>query len=326
MSAQRILITGASGCIGHYIVATLIEQTTHELFLLVRDPAKLHIDCEARPGIHLIQGDLKHIHKFAELLHTIDTAVLTAAAWGDPVETYDVNVVKTQELIGLLNPDRCQQVIYFSTASILGHDHHPLKAAGELGTDYIRTKFICHHQLSSSALASRITTVFPTLVFGGDGEKPYSFLSAGLSDVIKHMKLIRFFRTDGSFHFIHARDIAQVIWQLIEHPPQGDQPRKIVLGNAPITVNQAIREISTYLNQASLIRIPLFPQLTDFFIALFRIHMAPWDRFSLSYRHFTYENPVNPATYDLPVYCETITELLQVHGIRNGRPLSSLKG
>jgi nucleoside-diphosphate-sugar epimerase len=323
MMAQRILITGASGCIGHYIVSALIEKTDHELFLLVRDPQKLHIDCEARPGIHILQGNLKQIHAFAELLQTIDIAVLTAAAWGDPIETYDVNVVKTQELINLLSPERCQQVIYFSTASILGHDQQPLKAAGELGTDYIRTKFICHQQMKHLVLAPRITTVFPTLVFGGDSEKPYSFLSAGLPDLMKHMNLIRFFRTDGSFHFIHAQDIAQMIWQLIEHPPQGSDPRKIVLGNAPITVNQAIREISAYLNRSTWIRIPLFPQLAEFFIVLFRIQMAPWDRFSLSYRYFTYENPVNPATFGLPVYCETIADLLKAHGICDRRRLNN---
>ena len=38
---MRIFITGASGCIGHYLVETLIENTDHELFLMMRNPAKL---------------------------------------------------------------------------------------------------------------------------------------------------------------------------------------------------------------------------------------------------------------------------------------------
>ncbi|MGJ3246787.1 MAG: NAD-dependent epimerase/dehydratase family protein [Elainellaceae cyanobacterium] len=322
MTSQRIFITGASGCIGHYIVSQLIEQTDHELFLLVRSPEKLKVDCDARPGIHVLQGNMKQIHKYADLLKTINTAILTAAAWGDPIETYDVNVVKTLELLNLLDLETCQQVIYFSTASILGHDNQPLKAAGELGTDYIRTKFICHQSLSKVAIAPRITTVFPTLVFGGDGKKPYSFLSAGFADLIKHMNLIRFFRTDGSFHFIHAYDIAQVIGYLVEHPPAADQPRKLVLGNPALTVNQAIREISLYLNKSTFLRIPLFPQLAELFIILFRIQMAPWDRFSLSYRHFTYESPVNPSRLGLSPYCETVADLMRVHGVGDRRRTS----
>ncbi|MEO1184834.1 MAG: NAD(P)-dependent oxidoreductase, partial [Cyanobacteria bacterium J06636_27] len=34
MSQKRILVTGASGCIGHYISELLIQETQHELYLL----------------------------------------------------------------------------------------------------------------------------------------------------------------------------------------------------------------------------------------------------------------------------------------------------
>ncbi|MDE5120331.1 MAG: SDR family oxidoreductase, partial [Trichodesmium sp. St19_bin1] len=43
MSHKRIFITGASGCIGHYIVEFLIQNTHHELYLLVRNPDKLKV-------------------------------------------------------------------------------------------------------------------------------------------------------------------------------------------------------------------------------------------------------------------------------------------
>jgi nucleoside-diphosphate-sugar epimerase len=72
MTSKRIFITGASGCIGHYVVDALIQQTQHELFLLVRDPSKLHINCEARPGIHLLQGDMLNIEQYTNLLKTVD--------------------------------------------------------------------------------------------------------------------------------------------------------------------------------------------------------------------------------------------------------------
>ncbi|NER00616.1 MAG: NAD(P)-dependent oxidoreductase, partial [Cyanothece sp. SIO2G6] len=257
MKSQRIFVTGASGCIGHYVVESLVESTPHELFLLVRNPGKLQLDCQASDRLHILQGDLHQIHRFTEILVTIDTAILTAAAWGDPTETFDINVTKTIELIQLLNPERCQQVIYFSTASILDRQNQPLPQAVTLGTDYIRTKYVCHQRLESLTLFPKITTVFPTLVFGGDGKKPYSHLSGGLSDVIKWMPLIRFFRVDGSFHYVHAQDIATVVTHLVDHPPQPDTPRELVLGNDAVTVNQAIRDISQYLNFSVWLRVPL---------------------------------------------------------------------
>jgi uncharacterized protein YbjT (DUF2867 family) len=55
---MRILVTGASGCVGHYVSETLIQNTDHELFLFVRNPAKLTVDIMARPGIHVIKADM----------------------------------------------------------------------------------------------------------------------------------------------------------------------------------------------------------------------------------------------------------------------------
>lgn len=315
MTSQRIFITGASGCIGHYLVETLIHTTDHELFLLMRNPAKLQVDCTVRDGIHILKGDLHDIEQFSDVLATIDTAILTATAWGDPTETYEINVNKTLALMNMLDSEHCQQVIYFSTASILNRENQPLPEAQELGTDYVRTKYICHERLQELAIAPKITTVFPTLVFGGDSQKPYSHLSGGLDEVLKWMKLIRFFRVDGSFHFVHAQDIADVITHLVNEPPQPGASRELVLGSASVHVNQAIRDICRYLRIPILLQIPLFLQLANVIIVVFRIQMEEWDRFCLTYRHFSYQHPVSPATFGRTPYCATVDELMKVSGV-----------
>ncbi|MEO0455663.1 MAG: NAD(P)-dependent oxidoreductase [Cyanobacteria bacterium P01_A01_bin.114] len=312
---QRIFITGASGCIGHYVVEALVEQTEHELFLLMRNPTKLKVDITQRPGIHVIEGDLHRIEAFAELLSTMDMAILIATCWGGADEIYAINVDANLRIMELLDPDRCRQVIYFSTESILDRRNQPLKEAGEIGTDYIRSKYICHQKLSKLAIAPRITTLFPTLVFGGDETKPYSHISAGLANVAGWAGLIRFFQADGSFHFIHAKDIATIVGYLIEHPPKAGEPREWVLGNPAMTANQAVEAISDYFGKPSYFRIPLSPVLADVLIKVFRLRMAEWDRFCLKYRHFIHQDPVSPATLDLPVYCATLGEVFQSTGI-----------
>ncbi|NJR66232.1 MAG: NAD(P)-dependent oxidoreductase [Leptolyngbyaceae cyanobacterium CRU_2_3] len=319
MTVKRIFVTGASGCIGHYIADLLIQKTDHDLFFLVRDPAKLQFNYQSRPGITVIQGDLREIEQVGRLLKTIDCAILTAAAWGGAEETYDTNVTKTIRLMNLLDPSVCQQVIYFSTASILDRHNQPLQAAGEIGTDYIKSKYQCHEQLPKLAIAPQVTTLFPTLVFGGDHQKPYSHISAGIKDVIKWAKLLRFFQADGSFHFLHAQDIAQVVLYLIEHPIQVDEPHELVLGNPPLTVNQAIEEISAYLKERIYFRIPLSLQLADILIKLFRIQMAEWDRFCLSDPHFTYQYPISPNSFGLVNYCSTLSDVLKASGVPPGK-------
>jgi len=312
-------VTGASGCIGHYVVEALIQETNHELYLLVRNPDKLKFDCQARPGITVIPGDLRQIEQFSDLLKTMDSVIHIATAWGGPQEVHEINVVKSLEFMKLLDPDRCQQVIYFSTASILDRSNQPLPQAGEIGSDYIRSKYECYQQLAELAIAPRITTLFPTLLLGGDANHPQSHLSSGVAQVAQWAWLLRFLQADGSFHFIHAKDVAQIVTYLIDHPPTVGEPRQLVLGNPYIKVNQAIEEACQYLNKRIYVRIPLTVGLANFFIALFQIKMSSWDRFCMEYRHSIHQNPITPESFGLPIYCATFTDILRLSGVPPGQ-------
>ena len=312
---MRIFITGASGCIGHYLVETLIENTNHELFLMMRNPAKLQVPVDQRDGIHVLQGDMREVAQFADLLKTMDTAILVATSWGDPQESYEINVEKTLEIMSLLDVDRCQQIIYFSTASILDRDNTPLKEAGEIGTDYVRTKYICHEKMQELAIAPKITTVFPTLVFGGSENKPYSHISGGLPEVAKYIGLIRFLSADGSLHYIHAKDIAEVVRHLVDNPPGPEASREIVIGNPATTANEIVEDISNYLGKKRYFSIPLSFALADVVIKVFNIRMAEWDRFCMAYRHFTYQDPVTPSSFGLTDNYPTIQDVFRSAGV-----------
>lgn len=314
MAAKRIFVTGASGCIGHYIADALIHKTDHDLFFMVRDMSKLKFDFNARPGVTVIPGDMRDIEQFGRLLKTMNGAVLAATAWGGE-EVFDINVFKTIRLLNLLDPEICEQVIYFSTASILDRHNQPLKEAGDLGTDYIRSKYTCHLHLPKLAIAPKITTLFPTLVFGGDETKPYSHLSSGIKDVLKWIDIIRFLRADASFHFLHAQDIAQVVAYFVAHPPEPNDPHEFVLGNPALSVNQAVKEICAYLNKRIYFRIPLSLQLAELIISVFKIQVAEWDRFCMSYRHFTYSNPISPESFGQITYYPALRDILKTSGV-----------
>ncbi|MDJ0510087.1 MAG: NAD(P)-dependent oxidoreductase [Crocosphaera sp.] len=312
---KRIFITGASGCIGHYMAEALIKETEHELYFLVRNPEKLQFRYQSRPNVHLMIGDLQNIEKFSDFLKTVNIAILAATSWGGITESFEINVTKTIGLMKLLDPQVCEKIIYFSTASILDKNNQPLPEAGTLGTNYIRTKYQCYTQLNNLAIYKKITTVFPTLVFGGEPNKPYSHLSGGIKDVIKWINLIRWFKADGSFHYIHARDIAQVIKYLVENTSTKSEHRNLVLGNKKTTVNEAIAKICNYLNKRIYFQIYLSITLANFFIKVFRLRMEDWDYFSINYRHFSYKDPVTPATFGMENYCTTIEDVMQLSGV-----------
>ncbi len=312
---MRILVTGASGCVGHYVSETLINNTDHELFLLMRNPAKFQLDPQVRPGVTIVAIDMMQIGEQAELLKTVEVAILTAAGWGGQ-DAFNVNYTKTHELLGLLNPAVCQQVIYFATESILDRQNRLLPEAGQIGTDYIKSKHQCFSSLSQLPIADRITTVFPTLVLGGDEHKPYSFLSADLPNVTKYAGLLRWIKAEGSFHFIHGQDIAAVVQHLVEHPEVADQyDRKVVMGNKLVVVEEGIKEICAYLGKPVVFQVPLSIALINLVIKVFRIQMAEWDYFCLQNRHFEHSPIVSPATFGLPVHAATLSAVLRTRGI-----------
>ena len=282
---------------------------------MMRNPDKLKVRVDQRPGVHVLKGDMREVAQFADLLKTMDTAILVATSWGDPQESYEINVEKTLEIMTLLDVERCQQVIYFSTASILDRDNTPLKEAGEIGTDYVRTKYICHQKLQELAIAPKVTTVFPTLVFGGSDTKPYSHISGGLPEVVRYIGLIRFLSADGSLHYIHAKDIAEVVRHLVNNPPGPDDARDLVIGNPAKTANELVEEIATYLGKPPIFRIPLSFALANIVIKVFNIRMADWDRFCMDYRHFTYENPVTPSSFGLEDNYPTIKDVIRSAGV-----------
>jgi len=201
-------VAGASGCVGQYLAETLLRHSNAELLLLLRDPAKLTAVPADHPRIQLLVGDLRDLEPHAAAIASATRVIHTATAWGDPQRAYQVNVVAVKRLLELLDPERIEQIIYFSTASILDRNLQLLPEAMAYGTEYIQTKAQCLQDLEVHPLAERIVAVFPTLVFGGrvlpGDPHPTSYLTAGVKEAIPWLWLAKWLRTDASFHFIHA--------------------------------------------------------------------------------------------------------------------------
>lgn len=323
---QRILITGASGCVGQHIAATLLRGSDAELLLLLRDPAKLTAVPADHPRITLLVGDLRELGPHAAAIASADRIIHTATAWGDPERAEQVNVVAVKELLRLADADRLQQVIYFSTASVLDRQLKLLPQALSQGTEYIQTKARCLQDLEVHPLAQRIVAVFPTLVFGGaltpGHPYPTSYLTSGLGEGLRWLWLARWLRTDATFHFIHAADIATVCAHLATQP-HGPNPepgqgavRRLVLGQPPISVNRAVATLVRWRRGwMPPLGLDLTPWLIEGLIRLLRLEITPWDRFSIEQRHFVHEPVSPPERFGLVSHAPTLEAVLDRAGV-----------
>ena len=328
----RILITGASGCVGQHIAAQLYRDTDAELLLLLRDPAKLTAVPANDPRITLLVADLRELTPHAGAIATATRVIHTATAWGDPERAMAVNVVAVKQLLAFTSPEWLEQVIYFSTASLLNRQLELLPEALSEGTEYIQTKALCLQQLEQHPLAERIVAVFPTLVFGGavDGKGPFptSYLTAGLSEACRWLWLAKWLRADASFHFIHAADIAQVCCHLATRPHQSNpEPaqgalRRLVLGQPAISVDATVSQLCRWRRSwRPPLGLNLQGALVEALIKLLRIEVNAWDRFSIRQRHFVHEPVSPPERFGLVSHAASLAAVVEQARLpHRGRP------
>ncbi|MFA5839835.1 MAG: NAD(P)-dependent oxidoreductase [Candidatus Margulisiibacteriota bacterium] len=288
---KNIFITGASGCVGHYVFDVLSANPDYHLFLFVRDPARLKFDLGKYSNVTIVRGEMKEVGQQAELLNKMDYVVHIAAGWGET----ELNNEYTIELFKLLNQSRIKKVIYFSTASIMGDNNKVFEGCDKLGTSYIRGKYLAYKELPKLAIYDRIITLFPTWVLGGDSSHPYSHATMGIIDSVKWLWLMRFLSVDVGFHFIHAKDMAVVVDYLLKNEVK---EKEYILGNSYILADQFINQMCAYFKKKVYFKIPIPIDVVEHIAPLFRFNLHAWDKYCLEKKHFEYK-VTNPGTFGL---------------------------
>ena len=313
---KRVLITGASGCVGQYLVEELLAETPHELVLVVRNPGKLPAQAASSPRVTVIETDVGDVESYRDKLDKIDIAFLVAACWGGP-DAFRINVEANLALTDHLSRSGASRVFYFATGSVIDAEGKMLPAAKELGSEYIRSKYQLVEEIETRADDIELVGLFPTLILGGGDGKPMSHFANLLREARPWAWLARFFRADGKFHYVHARDIARTARHLIDAPLDAfSQPRRIVLGNPALTANEFIEQFTRYLGMRTPFRIEVKERLTEALIRIFRIQLSPWDRYCMQHRDLSYRTVFNPADFGLPVHCPDTAAALSGIGIK----------
>jgi len=285
---------------------------------MVRNENKLPLSIRLNKRVKLIVCDIRECKKFKKEISQVNFLIHTATAWGDPKRAYDVNITAFEELIGMLNKEKLEKIIYFSTASILNEKTELMRDSLIYGTEYIQTKYKCFERLKDSWFANKTYAVFPTLVFGGTLNKrsryPVSYLTGGLKEINKWLWLARFIKIESKFHFIHANDIAQICGFLIKNHNDKRYKgfQKFVLGQKFLSVDDALNILLKRSQIKRYFSLPLTKKIIKVLLRILPIQTTPWDSFSIKKYDFNHTPITNPETFELKSHAKTLRDVLRL--------------
>ena len=111
MGYKNLLITGANGCVGQYLVNWFLKNTKFRLYLMVRDKSKLPISIQENKKVKLLVCDIRDSHKYKKEISQSNYLIHTATAWGDPRRAYEVNIKAFEELLEMLDIEKLEKII-----------------------------------------------------------------------------------------------------------------------------------------------------------------------------------------------------------------------
>jgi len=304
---NKIFITGSTGCVGSYVLDQLLHRQECELHLFVRDPQRIQQEISNHPHVVVHVGNLDSIHLQKDILFEMTHIMHIATDWSDSDYARKLNLDKTHDMFSYTDPKKLQKIIYFSTASILGPGNKAIKAAGDYGQGYVKSKYFAYQHLAESPFKDVLVTVFPTLVLGGDDRHPFSHINGGLHPHLSYLKWLRFLYVDGAFHFLHSYDIAQVAIHLLFNKTDASE---YVLGNPHITAKDAIETVCNVFDVPMRFRVKITARFVFALAKLLRIVIGPWERYCITHPYMIYDT-VRPDTFGLTTKFPTFRSVVQ---------------
>lgn len=239
---MRVLLTGATGFVGSYTLASLVGRG-HRVRALVRDEERARATI-ARRGVEpsaceLVLGDVLDGGSVAAAVDGCDAVIHAAAAIGITTagggSTYDQNVGGTKHVVEAALAAGCDPVVHVSTVAVFVPPAAPVITAdsplASPRNEYGRSKLAAERWVrDKQAEGAPITVVYPGGVMGPDQPR----LDAAMEGLASARK-VAWPGCPGGVTIIDVRDLAEALAAALV-PGRG--PRRLLLGGPFLTFGE----------------------------------------------------------------------------------------
>ena len=244
MNDLKLLVTGASGFIGSFIVEEGLARG-YEVWAAVRKSSSREFLTDGR--IHFVELDLLSEERLTEQLrgHRFDFVVHAAGLTKSlkDSEFYRVNTLGTQNLTNVIKKLQMplRRFIYLSSLSIFGpiREQQPYTEITDddtprPNTDYGRSKLLAEEYLQREATFPYVI-LRPTGVYG-PREKDYFMMAKSIKGHVDFA--VGFKRQDITF--VYVKDVVQAVFLAFE---RGESGRKYFLSDGQVYQSSAFSDL-----------------------------------------------------------------------------------
>ena len=256
---MKVLVTGATGLLGHHIVFELIKKK-HQVICLVRPNSNIQYLREL--DVEFIEGDMLNSNDLYTATRGIDIIINAAANTSQKennVEKYRaINIDAPKVLFRCAEVNKVRKFIHVSSAAVFGYGSSD-KPGSEVtpfkkpfkNIAYVQSKKFAQNWIIQQTRQSNVEAVVinPSLMIGAYDLGPSSGLI--LETVINNKLVIV---PPGGKSFIHVRDVAKASVNAID---KGENGECYLLSNENLSFNQALPLIASTLKlKRRFVRIP----------------------------------------------------------------------
>jgi nucleoside-diphosphate-sugar epimerase len=232
---KKILVTGASGFLGSYLLVALRQQGYHVRAMVRQQKRPTWIDPDVLNEVEWVEGDILDIISLEEAMEGMDAVIHSAAmvsfAPQDSKQLYQVNTEGTNNVVNAAIEKKIKRLVHISSVAALGRvagggsvDEKAKWKEGPLHTHYARSKFQAElHAWRGYSEGLDTVIVNPSTILGyGNWEQSSCAIFKQLYDGFR-------WYTGGLNGFVDVRDVAGATVMLLEKASGGQ--RYIVNGD-----------------------------------------------------------------------------------------------